>query len=196
MLALGAYVAHVVYIMDFIIVDVIPYELFMKCFYPTTESIEAHDNAMLQAALLPPTGPFTSSQMRLFRFQYVLMDYEPTFWFFNRLFYNSPYHTFLFLKDIAEVANMSLLLKIFDYPLSLHLRFVNITLEYGRVNPATILPPLFKLWFQIMGLAIITIWARGVGPRFRPDQLSSHAWKDIVIFLVGTLICAIIIMAL
>lgn len=79
MLSLGAYVAHVVYIMDFIIVDLIPYELYMKCFYPTAESIEAHDNAMLQAALLPTTGSFTSSQIRLFRFQYVLMDYEPTF---------------------------------------------------------------------------------------------------------------------
>ena len=28
------------------------------------------------------------------------------------------------------------------------------------------------LWSQIMSIAILTIWARGVGPRFRPDQIS------------------------
>lgn len=47
------------------------------------------------------------------------------------------------------------------------------------------------LWTQIISLAILTIWARGVGPRFRPDQLSDLTWKDLLIFLGGLLICCI-----
>ena len=28
------------------------------------------------------------------------------------------------------------------------------------------------VWAQLISLAAFTIWARGVGPRFRPDQMS------------------------
>jgi hypothetical protein len=40
--------------------------------------------------------------------------------------------------------------------------------------PAPSLPELaiIIVWAQIMGIAVYTIWARGVGPRFRPDQMS------------------------
>lgn len=31
---------------------------------------------------------------------------------------------------------------------------------------------LICVWLQFIGLATYTIWARGVGPRFRPDQMS------------------------
>lgn len=39
------------------------------------------------------------------------------------------------------------------------------------------------LWVQTISCATFTIWARGVGPRFRPDQLSDITWKDILIIL-------------
>lgn len=51
---------------------------------------------------------------------------------------------------------------------------------------------ILTLWFQIMSLAILTIWARGVGPRFRPDQLSDLTWKDLLVFLSSFLIISII----
>lgn len=46
------------------------------------------------------------------------------------------------------------------------------------------------IWGQIISLAILTIWARGVGPRFRPDQISDLTWKDLLVFLLGVLVLA------
>jgi NADH:ubiquinone oxidoreductase subunit H len=48
-----------------------------------------------------------------------------------------------------------------------------------------IISDLFIMWFQIISLGVLTIWARGVGPRFRPDQMSEITWKDILIYLTG-----------
>lgn len=48
------------------------------------------------------------------------------------------------------------------------------------------------LWLQFIGIATYTIWARGVGPRFRPDQMSDLTWKDLLFFLVGLLVLIII----
>jgi NADH:ubiquinone oxidoreductase subunit H len=50
------------------------------------------------------------------------------------------------------------------------------------------------VWIQLMAMAVMTIWARGVGPRFRPDQLSDITWKDLLIFLVINLIILIIVL--
>lgn len=52
---------------------------------------------------------------------------------------------------------------------------------------------LVHLWLGVVMVGIVTILARGVGPRSRPDQLSDLTWKDIIIILVSTLI---VIMAL
>lgn len=46
---------------------------------------------------------------------------------------------------------------------------------------------LLTLWIQLISIAILTIWARGIGPRFRPDQLSDLTWKDLLIYLSGIL---------
>ena len=48
------------------------------------------------------------------------------------------------------------------------------------------------LWLQFIGLATYTIWARGVGPRFRPDQMSDLTWKDLLFFLAGLLALVIV----
>ncbi len=37
-------------------------------------------------------------------------------------------------------------------------------------------------------VSVFTIWARGVGPRFRPDQMSNFTWKDGLIFIGGCLV--------
>ena len=50
------------------------------------------------------------------------------------------------------------------------------------------------IWGQIISLAILTIWARGVGPRFRPDQLSDLTWKDLVLFLGTMLVISALMM--
>lgn len=55
---------------------------------------------------------------------------------------------------------------------------------------------LLAIWFKVLFIGIITILARGIGPRTRPDQLSDFTWKDIVIFLFGFLIMLIIFMIL
>ncbi len=55
---------------------------------------------------------------------------------------------------------------------------------------------ILMIWGQIMSLAVLTIWARGVGPRFRPDQLSDLTWKDLLIFLSGILVLVISVVAL
>lgn len=44
------------------------------------------------------------------------------------------------------------------------------------------------LWLQVISLGILTIWARGMGPRFRPDQLTEIVWRDMLIYLGGLLI--------
>ena len=51
---------------------------------------------------------------------------------------------------------------------------------------------LFRLWCLITTIAILTIWARGVGPRFRPDQLSDLTWKDLLLFLAALLILVLV----
>lgn len=62
----------------------------------------------------------------------------------------------------------------------------NYPLLYGATN-------ILVIWIQIMSLAILTIWARGVGPRYRIDQLSDLAWKDLLLFLGGFLACSLIL---
>lgn len=47
------------------------------------------------------------------------------------------------------------------------------------------------LWCKIFIASIFTIWARGVGPRVRPDQLSDITWKDFLLNLLGFLILVI-----
>lgn len=47
------------------------------------------------------------------------------------------------------------------------------------------------LWVQFLGIAAYTIWARGVGPRFRPDQMSDLTWKDLLLLLAGLLVMII-----
>ena len=51
---------------------------------------------------------------------------------------------------------------------------------------------LICVWLQFIGLATYTIWARGVGPRFRPDQMSDLTWKDLLFFLVGLLVLLVV----
>lgn len=51
---------------------------------------------------------------------------------------------------------------------------------------------LVALWLQFICLAAYTIWARGVGPRFRPDQMSDLTWKDLLFFLVGLLVLVLV----
>ena len=46
---------------------------------------------------------------------------------------------------------------------------------------------LFVLWIKTITCAILTIWARGVGPRFRVDQMSDLTWKDLLVILIGFL---------
>ena len=55
---------------------------------------------------------------------------------------------------------------------------------------------LFYIWLQVFFFGIITIWARGVGPRFRPDQLSDLTWKDLVIYLLGIVLVVLFIILL
>lgn len=52
---------------------------------------------------------------------------------------------------------------------------------------------LIWIWIQLICFGAFTIWARGVGPRFRPDQLSDITWKDILIILIGLLTFILII---
>lgn len=51
---------------------------------------------------------------------------------------------------------------------------------------------LIFIWVQFIGLATYTIWARGVGPRFRPDQMSDLTWKDLLFFLAGFLVLIVV----
>lgn len=44
-------------------------------------------------------------------------------------------------------------------------------------------PNILILWAEIIGLAILTIWARAVGPRFRIDQMHELTWKDLLVVL-------------
>lgn len=39
------------------------------------------------------------------------------------------------------------------------------------------------LWFQILFILILSIWARASGPRFRPDQTLNLTWKDLLVTL-------------
>lgn len=56
---------------------------------------------------------------------------------------------------------------------------------------AELLLRLILLWCKIVTASIFTIWARGVGPRLRPDQLSDLTWKDSLLNLLGFLIIII-----
>lgn len=74
-------------------------------------------------------------------------------------------------------------------PLQEILNFFYLSLDYPiQINDITITLDLFFVWLHIICLAILTIWARGVGPRFRPDQLSTLTWKDLILFICGLLI--------
>ena len=42
---------------------------------------------------------------------------------------------------------------------------------------------LFVFWALVIGVAVITIVVRGVGPRLRPDQFSNWTWRDILAML-------------
>jgi NADH:ubiquinone oxidoreductase subunit H len=53
----------------------------------------------------------------------------------------------------------------------------------------------FLFYAQIIFISVFTIWARGVGPRFRPDQMSDLTWKDLIIY-VGCYLIAVIIVIL
>ncbi len=46
---------------------------------------------------------------------------------------------------------------------------------------------LMLFWLQITAVMVFTIWARGVGPRFRADQMSDFTWKDALILVGGWL---------
>lgn len=50
---------------------------------------------------------------------------------------------------------------------------------------------LATLWLQYISLAAYTIWARGVGPRFRPDQLSDLTWRELLLLCGACLIAAL-----
>lgn len=41
------------------------------------------------------------------------------------------------------------------------------------------------LWLQSALILVLSIWARASGPRFRPDQLFTVTWKDLMIALSG-----------
>ena len=47
------------------------------------------------------------------------------------------------------------------------------------------------LWGTIIALAVLTIWSRAVGPRFRIDQLNDITWKDLLPFLIGFLLLVV-----
>lgn len=68
---------------------------------------------------------------------------------------------------------------------------INIT-----ISQIPIIFDLFFFWGHIICLAILTIWARGVGPRFRPDQLSNLTWKDLIVFIAGLLFVISIIVTI
>lgn len=51
----------------------------------------------------------------------------------------------------------------------------------------------FFAWFQFAAFGISIIWARGVGPRLRPDHLSDLTWKDFLLFLTGFLFFILVI---
>ena len=53
---------------------------------------------------------------------------------------------------------------------------------------------LLLIWLGIISIAVFTIWSRGVGPRFRPDQMSDLVWKDVVIYLFIVLVIILVIM--
>ena len=46
----------------------------------------------------------------------------------------------------------------------------------------------FFFWVGIICLSVSTIWARGVGPRVRPDQLSELVWTCLLPLLAGLLL--------
>jgi NADH:ubiquinone oxidoreductase subunit H len=53
--------------------------------------------------------------------------------------------------------------------------------------PSAAAAGLLILWLQYAAVAVYTIWARGVGPRFRPDQVSDVTWRDFLVFLAAGL---------
>lgn len=64
---------------------------------------------------------------------------------------------------------------------------------WGSPREASVNIPLrfILLWCKLFIASIFTIWARGVGPRARPDQLSDMTWKDFLLNLLGFLIIVI-----
>lgn len=49
---------------------------------------------------------------------------------------------------------------------------------------------------QALFIAIITIWSRAAGPRFRLDQLLSLTWKDLFIYLSLNFVVFLVILIL
>ena len=62
---------------------------------------------------------------------------------------------------------------------------------YNRDSNSYIFSKIIILWVKLIICSIFTIWARGVGPRFRSDQMSDWTWKDILVILVSFLVMII-----
>ena len=62
---------------------------------------------------------------------------------------------------------------------------------YKKDAPIYIFFKIIILWLKMIICSIFTIWSRGVGPRFRTDQMSDISWKEVLVLLIGLLFLSI-----
>ena len=62
--------------------------------------------------------------------------------------------------------------------------YFKLMLKWVTIEKSQSFDTLFVKWLKILALAVSTIWARGVGPRTRPDQLSDITWTILIILTV------------
>ena len=117
--------------------------------------------------------------------------YNKYYWIF--MLYTAPLETWKFFCVLNKIIINYVIMSIFPYLSFLIDISIDTFYIYEESYVKTATWPLFKMWVCVTIIAVLTIWARGVGPRFRPDQLSNITWKDILILLGGLLVIVLIL---
>ncbi len=172
----GIIIAYIEFFMDTLSFDLIDIAHEMSC---TLHGYAPEDleHGLFCASIHPPlllahcAGPAYSDGTPLEQLTLFILSVE----YILKFWLCIPIHFFFTTFDLLCSVSQSTLVEIN-------------TEWYNRYNGGAIL----TMWGQLMSIAILTIWARGVGPRFRPDQLSDLTWKDLLLFL-GSLLCTVII---
>lgn len=191
---IGIFCGFCYYLTSIIIFDVLPYTDadIDKLFFESVMNFFTESTIAVELELDPDVN--VVDEYRKFRFHAGLRSSEFSLKYWLKFSYEFTWELLKLVWTSIRVTFAYILIYFTNIMLDFSLSFINEIIELQCENVNSLIPPLFKMWMQVIGLAIVSIWARGVGPRFRPDQLSNIAWKDLLILLVSLLLLILAVM--